>query len=162
MNSKENEQKKTFSTFFTGILPLPSDSLREIDFDKCTHLLDMIHTLLIDKDALSAPKYNRKGGSTDWFLCRSAKELKASGIHFRPSQGHQITDVQFISTFPTGLLKLPPIAVDDSTKSMLLNMVAYEACPDAPDDMGVSSIKRYSPEFSRERSTGCGCLQTDC
>ncbi|KAK1567292.1 hypothetical protein Q3G72_010447 [Acer saccharum] len=86
MSSKEDEWKKTFSTFFTGILVLHSDSLRKIDFDKCTHLLDMIHTLLIDKDALSAPKYNRKSGSTDWFSCRSAKELNAAGIHFRPSQ----------------------------------------------------------------------------
>ncbi|TXG70158.1 hypothetical protein EZV62_005093 [Acer yangbiense] len=140
MSSKENEWKKTFSTFFTGILVLHSDSLREIDFDKCIHLLDMIHTLLIDKDALSAPKYNRKSGSTDWFSCRSAKELNAAGIHFRPSQGHKFTDVQFRSSFILiGFLKLPPIAVDDSTKSMLLNMVAYEACPDAPDDLGVSS-----------------------
>ncbi|TXG70129.1 hypothetical protein EZV62_005064 [Acer yangbiense] len=139
ISSKENEWKKTFSTFFTGILVLHSDWLREIDFDKCTHLLDMIHTLLIDKDALSAPKYNRKSGSTDWFSCRSVKELKAKGIHFRPSQGHQFTDVQFQSTFQTGLLKLPPIAIDSSTKSMLLNMVAYESCPDGPDDLGVST-----------------------
>ncbi|KAK2652138.1 hypothetical protein Ddye_011994 [Dipteronia dyeriana] len=139
MSSKEVEWKKTFSTFFTLILVLPCTSNREIDFDQCAHLLDMIQTLLIDKAALSAPQRNKRG-SSDWFSCRSVKELKAAGIHFRPSQGHQFTDVQFRSTFVLiAFLKLPPIAVDDSTKSMLLNMVAYEACPDAPDDLGVSS-----------------------
>ncbi|KAK1575522.1 hypothetical protein Q3G72_006199 [Acer saccharum] len=86
MSSRENEWKKTFSTFFNGILVLHSDSLRDIDFNQCAHLLDMIHTHLIDKAALSAPKYNRKSGSTNWFSCRSAKELNAAGVHFRPSQ----------------------------------------------------------------------------
>ncbi|KAK4838839.1 hypothetical protein QYF36_016854 [Acer negundo] len=138
--NKEEEWKKMLSTFFNGVLVLPSDSPREIEFDQCAHLLDMIHTILIDKEALSAPRHDRKSGSTDLFSCRSAKELNAAGIHFRPSQGHRFTDVQFSSSFILiGFLKLPPIAVDDSTKSMLLNMVAYEACPDAPDDLGVSS-----------------------
>ncbi|KAK1578404.1 hypothetical protein Q3G72_030036 [Acer saccharum] len=120
MSSKENEWKKTFSTFFNGILLLHSDSLREIDFDRCAHLLDMIHTLLIDKAALSAPKYDRKIGN--WFSCRSAKELNLAGINFRPSQGHQFTDVQFRSSsfHLLGFLKLPPIAVDDSTKLIKL------------------------------------------
>ena len=171
MSSKENEWKKTFSTFFTRIRVLTYYSLREIDFDKCTHLLDTIHTLLIDKDALSAPKYNRKGGSTDWFSCRSAKELNTAGIHFRPSQGHQFADVQFGSSFILiGFLKLPPIAVDDSTKSMLLNMVAYEACPDAPDDLGVSSyicfmdsLIDHAEDVKELRSKGIlfNCLGSD-
>ncbi|KAJ0079055.1 hypothetical protein Patl1_22858 [Pistacia atlantica] len=36
-------------------------------------------------------------------------------------------------------LELPPVCIDDSTKSMLLNMVAYESSPNGPDDFGVSS-----------------------
>ncbi|KAJ0079363.1 hypothetical protein Patl1_22886 [Pistacia atlantica] len=41
--------------------------------------------------------------------------------------------------YHTGFLKLPPIYIDDSTKSMLLNMVAYESSLNGPDDFGVSS-----------------------
>ncbi|KAK4859869.1 hypothetical protein QYF36_013318 [Acer negundo] len=137
--NKEEEWKKTLSTFFNGVLVLRSDSPREIDYDQCAHLLDMIHTLLTDKYALSAPQHDRISGSTNLFSFRSAKELKAAGIHFGPSQGDQFTDVQFGSTFHTGLLKLPPIAIDYSTKPMLLNMVAYESCPNGPGDLKVTS-----------------------
>jgi hypothetical protein len=45
----------------------------------------------------------------------------------------------FESSFLKGKLTLPPITVDDSTKSLLLNLVAYETCPDAPHDFGVTS-----------------------
>ncbi|KAI9160243.1 hypothetical protein LWI28_006478 [Acer negundo] len=136
--NKEEEWKKMLSTFFNGVLVHPSDSPREIDFDQCAHLLDMIHTLLIDKVALSAPQHSKI--DSDLFSCRSAKELKAAGIYFRPSQGHRFTDVQLRSMFKLiRFLELPPIIVDDSTKSILLNMVAYEACPDAPEDLWVSS-----------------------
>ncbi|KAK3218151.1 hypothetical protein Dsin_012121 [Dipteronia sinensis] len=139
MNDKDDEWKETFRTFFTRIGALPSSqSQPKIDFDQCAHLLDMIHTLLIDKAALSAPQHTTSGNGL--FSCRSAKELKEVGIHFRPSKSYQLTDVQFSSTFFIHQsLKLPPITIDDSTKSMLLNLVAYEACPDAPDDLGVSS-----------------------
>ncbi|KAL9667578.1 hypothetical protein QQ045_001940 [Rhodiola kirilowii] len=70
---------------------------------------------------------------------RSAKELKTVGIHFRPSRTQSFTDVSFQSNLLSGTLWLPPLTVDDSTKSMLLNMVAYETCPDAPDDFAVTS-----------------------
>ncbi|KAK0589893.1 hypothetical protein LWI29_019809 [Acer saccharum] len=169
MSSKEDEWKETFSTFFTGIRVLPYYSLREIDFDQCAHFLDIIHTLLIDKDKLSAPQDN-KSGRDDWFSYRSAKELKAAGILFKPSQGHQFTNVQFSTFLFIGFLKLPPIVVDDSTKSMLLNMVAYEACPDAPDDLGVSSyicfmdsLIDHAEDVKELRSKGIlfNCLGSD-
>ncbi|KAH7557163.1 hypothetical protein JRO89_XS11G0064300 [Xanthoceras sorbifolium] len=133
----EDQWKQTFSRFFILIRALHPQAHSETDFDQCAHLLDMIHTLLLDKATLSAPQ-NKKDCS-DWFSYRSVKELKAVGIHFRPSKGHQLTNVQFRSIFLKGFVKLPLIIIDDSTKSMLLNMVAYEACPDAPDELGVSS-----------------------
>ncbi|KAJ0080263.1 hypothetical protein Patl1_22891 [Pistacia atlantica] len=100
------------------------------------HLLDLIRTNLFDKAVLTQPPPR---GCSDWFSYRSVKELKAVGIHFRPSKTNRFTDVAFQSGYLAGFLKLPQIYIDDSTKSMLLNMVAYESSPNGPDDFGVSS-----------------------
>ncbi|XP_044483518.1 putative UPF0481 protein At3g02645 [Mangifera indica] len=82
----------------------------------------------------------RKRKGSHWFSYRSAQELKAKGIHFRPSKTNKFTDVCFRSLcFCAGYLSLPQIGIDDSTKSMLLNMVAHESSTDGPDDLGVSS-----------------------
>lgn len=77
--------------------------------------------------------------SGNWCSYCSAKELKSVGIHFEPGNTPNFKDVSFKSTFLGGKLTLPPITVDDSNKSLLLNMIAYETCPDAPDDFGVTS-----------------------
>ena len=77
--------------------------------------------------------------SSDWYSYRSAKELRAVGVHFKPGKTHLYTDVTFKPSFLSGKLTIPPITVDDSTKSMLLNLIAYETCPNAPDDFGVTS-----------------------
>ncbi|KAJ0014930.1 hypothetical protein Pint_20098 [Pistacia integerrima] len=99
------------------------------------HLLDLIRTNLFDKiDLTQLPPRDR----SEWFSYRSAKELKAVGIHFRPSKTNKFTDVAFQPGY-LAKLELPPIYIDDSTKSMLLNMAAYESSPNGPDDFGVSS-----------------------
>ncbi|KAL6324743.1 hypothetical protein AAG906_017083 [Vitis piasezkii] len=75
----------------------------------------------------------------NWPSFRHIKELKAAGIHLQPSATSSLTDISFNSYFFYGYLKLPPIIVDDSTKPKFLNIVAYEMCPDAPDDYAVTS-----------------------
>ncbi|KAJ0013665.1 hypothetical protein Pint_20107 [Pistacia integerrima] len=99
------------------------------------HLLDLIRTNLFDKTVLTKPP---PPGCSDWCSYRSVKELKAVGIHFRPSKTNKFTDVAFQPGY-LAKLELPPVCIDDSTKSMLLNMVAYESSPNGPDDFGVSS-----------------------
>ncbi|KAJ8534221.1 hypothetical protein K7X08_007545 [Anisodus acutangulus] len=47
--------------------------------------------------------------------------------------------LEVLQVLMSSLLTLPPITTDDSTKSEFLNLVAYEACPDTPDDFGVTS-----------------------
>ncbi|XP_028074332.1 uncharacterized protein LOC114276713 [Camellia sinensis] len=37
------------------------------------------------------------------------------------------------------ILSLPPMKIDDSTQSLLLNLAAYEMCPDSPNDFRVTS-----------------------
>ncbi|KAL7194534.1 hypothetical protein ACSBR1_034876 [Camellia fascicularis] len=74
-----------------------------------------------------------------WYSRRSAKDFKSVGIQFKPSKTFQLTDVHFNPTCTSGILKLPPMIIDDTTKSILLNLAAYEACPDSVTDFGVTS-----------------------
>ncbi|KAK9987215.1 hypothetical protein SO802_032166 [Lithocarpus litseifolius] len=106
------------------------------DEDYPVHLLELVRAKLIEVPNTQESTLQL---SSDWYSYRSAKELRAVGVHFKPGKTHLYTDVKFKSSFLSGKLTLPPITVDDSTKSMLLNLVAYETCPDAPDDFGVTS-----------------------
>ena len=74
-----------------------------------------------------------------WKSFLHIKELKAAEIYVKPSRKSVLTDVSFNSYYFCRYLKLPPIVIDDFTKSKFLNMVAYEMCRDAPDDYTVTS-----------------------
>uniref|UniRef100_A0A7N0T2R6 Uncharacterized protein n=1 Tax=Kalanchoe fedtschenkoi TaxID=63787 RepID=A0A7N0T2R6_KALFE len=96
---------------------------------KPMYLLDLYRSQLVNgKDDAST------GETRSWTWYGSAKELKTVGIHFVPSRTQS-----FQSNLCMGTLRLPQLIVDDSTKSKLLNMVAFETCPDAPKDFDVTS-----------------------
>lgn len=70
---------------------------------------------------------------------QSAKELKTLGIKFKTNKSGGCSDVKFESTmFLYGKLALPRLTVDDSTKSLLLNIVAFETSFTRPDDLCVT------------------------
>ncbi|XP_009793821.2 UPF0481 protein At3g47200-like [Nicotiana sylvestris] len=100
------------------------------------HLLEILRTQLIDPNAFSGGGCYLRG---EWCSYRSASELSRAGIHFECGKKRCLSDIKFNSFRFSALLTLPPITIDDSTKSELLNLVAYEACPDTPDDFGVTS-----------------------
>ncbi|KAF8398297.1 hypothetical protein HHK36_017224 [Tetracentron sinense] len=47
--------------------------------------------------------------------------------------------VEFKAYAMHGELSLPPINIGEFTKAKFLNLMAYENCPDTPDDKGVTS-----------------------
>ncbi|XP_016433634.2 UPF0481 protein At3g47200-like [Nicotiana tabacum] len=100
------------------------------------HLLEISRTQLINPNVFSEGGYYLRG---EWCSYRSAMELKKAGIYFRRGKSRRLSDIKFNSFRFSALLTLPPITIDDSTKSELLNLVAYEACPDTPDDFGITS-----------------------
>ncbi|XP_062202627.1 UPF0481 protein At3g47200-like [Phragmites australis] len=55
-------------------------------------------------------------------IIRSAEELYEAGVRFKRSQTSSLLDIRFRN----GTLYLPPIAVDDTTEYMLLNLMAFE------------------------------------
>ncbi|KAJ4715448.1 hypothetical protein OWV82_013808 [Melia azedarach] len=97
--------------------------------DRPAHLLAFFRSQHIGTYSIQKPSTN--GG----FLNRSATQLKAAGIIFGPSRSSEYTNVNFKS----GCLELPILTIDDSTKSILLNMIAYESFPDGPDDLFITS-----------------------
>ncbi|CAL5420732.1 unnamed protein product [Camellia sinensis] len=60
---------------------------------------------------------------------RSAMDLKMVGIRFRPSHRDCLSCIAFKSTWTGGILILPKINIDETTISLLLNLAAYEHCP---------------------------------
>ncbi|MCD7471082.1 hypothetical protein HAX54_011366 [Datura stramonium] len=104
------------------------------------HLLDLLKTHLIDTKAFSKGGCYLRG---EWCSYRSAMELRRAGIRFRPGKSRRLSDIKFNSFHCSAVLTLPPITIDDSTKSEFLNLVAYEACPDTPDDFGITSYLSF-------------------
>ncbi|TXG70182.1 hypothetical protein EZV62_005117 [Acer yangbiense] len=66
---------------------------------------------------------------------RNIEELKAAGISLKPSETSSMKSISFSG----GTLKIPPIVVDDWTEAKLLNLAAYEMCPDFQNDFEVST-----------------------
>ncbi|KAE9445182.1 hypothetical protein C3L33_22919, partial [Rhododendron williamsianum] len=108
---------------------------KDKDNDEPVHLLELVRRQFIHPKALEFGCVI----SSSWYSRRSAKDFKTVGIHCKPSSSYQFTDIEFKSKFSYGILTLPKIIIDDTTKSMLLNLAAYEACPDNANDMGVTS-----------------------
>ncbi|CAN4118505.1 unnamed protein product [Withania somnifera] len=104
------------------------------------HLLELLKIHLIDPKAFSKGGCYLRG---EWCSYRSAMELRRAGIHFKPGKSRRLSEVKFTSFPCSALLILPPITIDDSTKSEFLNLVAYEACPDTPDDFGITSYLSF-------------------
>lgn len=171
MNARFEEGKgeEMIHTFITQSRPNPEPK-RELE-PQCVfkfnnffstgqpvHLLELVRSQLIDVKAFEGGVCYQK---RDWYSYRSAMELKKVGIHFRPGKSTRYSDIKFEGTCFSSVLTLPPITIDDLTKSMLLNLVAYEACPDTPNDFGVTSyicfmdsIIDHSEDVKELRSNG--------
>nr|GMC84261.1 UPF0481 protein At3g47200-like [Ipomoea batatas] len=106
------------------------------------HLLELLRRRLIKCNTAALPGGSEQGGD-EWFSYRSATELKKVGIHFSPAKNRCFSEIHLNSSFHYARLILPPVTIDDSSKSLFLNLVAYEACPDSPDDFGISSFLSF-------------------
>ena len=76
-------------------------------------------------------------------LCRNIKELKAAGIKLKSSKTRRPKDISFSLGWFYSTLKLPEIVVDDTTAATVLNLIAYEICPDFHNDYGICSYVSF-------------------
>ncbi|KAL6336921.1 hypothetical protein AAG906_036235 [Vitis piasezkii] len=104
--------------------------------EKPAHLLDLLRRRLLGNQRASETE---DGKGTGWNSFRNVNELKAAGIRFKPAKSGSLRDISFKSYILLGFLKLPRITIDDSTKSRFLNLIAYEMCPEGPNEPVVTS-----------------------
>ncbi|KAK9067554.1 hypothetical protein SSX86_011665 [Deinandra increscens subsp. villosa] len=97
------------------------------------HLLELLQTRLTKEKSLGRLPNDR-------YTFRNVNELIEVGIHFKPSRNRSLARIKFSKHGFFANLELPPITVDDSTKPMLLNLVAYEMCS---DDTNASWVTSY-------------------
>ncbi|KAJ9681311.1 hypothetical protein PVL29_020271 [Vitis rotundifolia] len=57
-----------------------------------------------------------------------------AGIRIKRSPTRHLRDISFSSNGITACLRIPPITIDNSTKAMLLNLIAYEMSSDVNHD----------------------------
>ncbi|KAL9361373.1 hypothetical protein Peur_044158 [Populus x canadensis] len=152
---KLSKNLATISSFFRCLLKLfsstdhpksPTNELTAIH-RKPAHLLELFHNKfvarsIIDDAGVKDHKSWYKDDSRKSWSGRyyPAKDLRKAGIHFKPSKTSLFTDVSFTPTLLAGRLYIPPLRIDDSTKPLLLNLVAYEACLGTRDDWVTSYV----------------------
>ncbi|KAL5546498.1 hypothetical protein UlMin_006185 [Ulmus minor] len=125
--ANKEKLKESIKSFLQRNVMAPPHMLAsiEIDIDKedPTHLLE-----LLQKVAVSRSTKDDESSKQESF--RNVQELKAAGIKLKPSENWSQRKIDFTSRCFKGCLELPPLVVDDSTEPKLLNMIAYEMCPD--------------------------------
>ncbi|KAG6746660.1 hypothetical protein POTOM_049022 [Populus tomentosa] len=98
--------------------------------DSYNHLLEVFYFMFV----YGGPDEQRERGGgryreiPRWNRYYSVNELKNVGISFKPSNTSAFTDVKFKKTLLGGALRIPPLIIEDSTKSLLLNLAVYETC----------------------------------
>lgn len=109
------------------------------------HLLEVMHRVLVSDCVEAAPEETscngcvvrlfspRNEATENWATMthsfRTVTDLKAKGIHFRPSATRSLKDVEFKSVGFYATLRLPWWFVSPHTKHFFKNLVAYELLP---------------------------------
>ncbi|KAJ6868144.1 hypothetical protein NC651_033251 [Populus alba x Populus x berolinensis] len=98
--------------------------------DLYDHLLEFFYFTFVYGEGQPEPERERRMSQefTCWNRYYSVNALKSYEISFKPSNTSVFTDVKFKQTPLGGALHIPPLMIEDSTKSLLLNLAAYETC----------------------------------
>ncbi|KAK4432068.1 hypothetical protein Salat_0968900 [Sesamum alatum] len=100
---------------------------------------------------------------------RSVMDLKAKGVHFRPSSSC-LMDIRFHSNSFYGLLHLPIWYISNNTKVIFSNMIAYEMSAETATNCGVLSSVSFMKTLIenakdvkelREKGILFSCLESD-
>ncbi|XP_010064742.2 UPF0481 protein At3g47200 [Eucalyptus grandis] len=102
--------------FFKSMIPGEQEYLREKLSEEAHHLLDLIHHWLIPAN------YTKKDAPTPKGLNKSAVELQAAGIKFKRSVTKSMLDIEFSK----GVLHVPAVRINQSTETLLRNLIALE------------------------------------
>ncbi|KAF6153872.1 hypothetical protein GIB67_001105 [Kingdonia uniflora] len=123
--------------FFDPLLPREKKLLNVNPLIEYDHLLDLFRTTFLSFIQQMKPttgwrsiaRPQRSGSRSlplveERQLIHSVTELQEAGVKFKKRNGHDLLDIEF----EKGVLKIPPLYIDDNTVPLLLNFVAYEQC----------------------------------
>ncbi|XP_060670641.1 UPF0481 protein At3g47200-like [Ziziphus jujuba] len=196
MEGYKYEREETLKKFITICGSLPP---AEKEDERPLHLLDMMRTRFVKQSATfpsrrqvrdmilsalldkvrhcmgirSSPKKRATPSATiDCYSYPTARVLNSMGIWFRPNKTGSFGDVKFESQlFIWGVLTLPRILIDASTRSLLLNMLAFESSyTNLKDQQGVTSYMCFMDSLIdnaddvmilRSENVIVNCLGTD-
>ncbi|CAI9099947.1 OLC1v1036847C1 [Oldenlandia corymbosa var. corymbosa] len=105
----------------TGKLLLPRD------FRGARHFIEFLSILHMPTEQnWDANSVRQQVGimKSNFALCPTATELRASGVRFQRGKGKHLLNVGFDSK--KGVLRIPPLVVNDSTETFLRNLIAFE------------------------------------
>ncbi|KAK3219128.1 hypothetical protein Dsin_013098 [Dipteronia sinensis] len=160
LSNKHEKLKHSLEKFILDSIHAPRDlyEANKLNYQKVNkphHLLDLLRKTLIIQPVEQDPSSFRGRlqkiskvlnlmverltackNEHGWHSFRNIVELKAAGIRLKPSKTSSMRSF----SFSWGTLKIPPIIVDDSTAAKLLNMAAYEMCPDFDNEFEVSTF----------------------
>ncbi|TKY73626.1 UPF0481 protein [Spatholobus suberectus] len=112
------------------------------------HLLHLQRTIILHHETppeetnLQIQKNDPKKNN-DMVTYRNIKELKAAGIGLKTSKTCKLSDISFSYGWLCSKLILPEFIVDDTTAATILNLIAYEMCPDFENDYGICSYVSF-------------------
>lgn len=94
---------------------------------KPLHCLDLFRSSLLfpdEKPPPSQPDARPAANISQLQLIHCVADLRNAGIKFRRKKSDRFWDI----TFKNGVLKIPHLCIQSSTKSLLLNLIAFELC----------------------------------
>ncbi|CAL9012417.1 unnamed protein product, partial [Prunus brigantina] len=93
---------------------------KKIEETGSKHLLDFIRSCLLGGTKEDSTNNHP---STDWAPIPSVTELLQAGVKFRRTD-----DSMLNITFENGVMKIPPIVVNENGESLFRNLIVYEQC----------------------------------
>lgn len=113
---------------FDHVIERPTEVLQRYYNVKAVHLLDLFRLSFIPQSKGSNEKNYLHDGMKDSVSTTipSAQRLHVAGIKFKPRKSDSVSLLDI--KFDNGVLKIPPLAIDDSISSFFLNCVAFEQC----------------------------------
>ncbi|KAK1568930.1 hypothetical protein Q3G72_030560 [Acer saccharum] len=108
--------------FFGNIFSSNQPSINPVEFEnqEIRHILDLLRLSLLspfEKEQSNAQHFG-------WQTLPCATSIKAAGIKFKRVSSSSILDIRFSN----GVLEIPPLLIQETTETILRNLISYEQC----------------------------------
>ncbi|XP_031282220.1 UPF0481 protein At3g47200-like [Pistacia vera] len=111
---------KFFGNIFSSYEPSVTPNKFQERNIEIKHILDLLrHSLLLP---LSSDKFNDKPTRWEPFPC--ATKINEAGITFKKGEADSILEINFAN----GVLEIPPLLIQETTETILRNLISFEQC----------------------------------